>query len=50
MEPPVGRASVVMELLAAEAAPVPTALVAVTVNVYDVEAVKPLTVIVPEPA
>jgi hypothetical protein len=39
-----------MELLAAEAAPVPIALVAVTVNVYAVLVVKPETVMVPEPA
>jgi hypothetical protein len=43
-------AKVVIELLAALAALVPTALVAVTVNVYAVFAVKPLTVMVPEPA
>jgi hypothetical protein len=45
-----GTAHVVIELLAAEAAPVPIALVAVTVNVYAVPVVKPETVIVPEPA
>jgi hypothetical protein len=39
----------VIELLAELAALVPTELVAVTVNVYDVPDVKPLTVIVPEP-
>ena len=41
---------VVIELLAALGALVPIALVAVTVKVYDVEAVRPVTVIVPEPA
>jgi hypothetical protein len=45
-----GTVHVVIELLAAEAAPVPTALVAVTVNVYAVPVVNPVTVIVPEPA
>lgn len=43
-------AEVVMELLAALATLVPIALVAVTVNVYDVEEARPLTVMVPEPA
>jgi hypothetical protein len=41
---------VVIELLAALAGPVPIALVAVTVKVYEVAAVNPETVIVPEPA
>jgi len=45
-----GTDQVVMELLAEEAAPVPTALVAVTVNVYAVPVVSPVTEIVPEPA
>jgi hypothetical protein len=40
----------VIELLAALAALVPTAFVAVTVNVYEVPFVKPVTLIVPEPA
>jgi hypothetical protein len=40
----------VIELLAALAALVPAEFVAVTVKVYAVFAVKPLTVIVPEPA
>jgi len=35
---------------AALAGPVPIALVAVTVNVYEVPPVKPVTLIVPEPA
>jgi hypothetical protein len=39
-----------MLLLAALAALVPTGLVAVTVNVYEVVGLKPVTVIVPEPA
>jgi len=39
-----------MELLAALGALVPIAFVAVTVNVYEVEAVSPVTVIVPDPA
>jgi hypothetical protein len=43
-------AEVVIELLAALAKPDPLALVALTVNVYDVEAARPLTVMVPEPA
>jgi hypothetical protein len=41
---------VVMLLLAALAALVPIALVAVTVNVYAVLPVNPVTLIVPEPA
>jgi hypothetical protein len=45
-----GENVVVMLLDAAEAEPVPTALVAVTVNVYEVPSANPLTVIVPEPA
>jgi len=45
-----GSMYVVIELLAAEAALVPTELVALTVNVYAVPVVKPETVIVPEPA
>jgi len=45
-----GTDHVVIELLAAEAALVPTAFVAVTVNVYAVPVVKPETVIVPDPA
>jgi hypothetical protein len=40
----------VAELEAELAALVPRALVAVTVNVYAVPTVKPVTVIVPEPA
>jgi hypothetical protein len=40
----------VTELDAADADPVPTEFVAVTVNVYGVPAVNPLTVIVPDPA
>jgi hypothetical protein len=40
----------VAELEAELAALVPRALVAVTVNVYAVPSVKPVTVIVPEPA
>jgi hypothetical protein len=43
-------ADVVIELLAALAGPVPIAFVAVTVKVYDVEEVRPETVIVPDPA
>jgi hypothetical protein len=39
----------VIEFDAAELAELPTAFVANTVNVYDVEPVKPVTVIVPEP-
>jgi len=45
-----GAAGVVIELLELEADPVPTLFVAVTVNVYEVSAVNPVTVIVPEPA
>jgi hypothetical protein len=45
-----GTVVVVIELLAPEAALLPTAFVANTVNVYDVLIVKPETVIVPEPA
>ena len=45
-----GTEYVVILLLAPLAALVPTLLVAVTVNVYAVPAVKPATVIVPEPA
>jgi hypothetical protein len=41
---------VVIELLAELAALCPAEFVALTVNVYAVFAVKPLTVIVPEPA
>jgi hypothetical protein len=44
-----GTVNVVTELLAAEAALLPAALVAYTVNVYAVPVVKPETVIVPEP-
>ena len=44
-----GTVNVVMELLAAEEALLPAALVANTVNVYAVPVVKPETVIVPEP-
>jgi hypothetical protein len=40
----------VIEFDAALAAPCPTAFVALTVNVYDVEPVKPVTEIVPDPA
>ena len=40
-------ADVVMEFDAAEAVDVPSELVAVTVKVYAVEAVSPVTVIVP---
>ena len=39
----------VIELLEPLAEPVPAALVAVTVNVYEVAAVRPVTEIVPEP-
>jgi hypothetical protein len=39
-----------MELLAPLGALVPIALVAVTVNVYDVLPLSPVTVIVPDPA
>jgi hypothetical protein len=42
---PIAAGSVVIELLAALAGLVPVALVAVTVNVYAVTAVKPVTVI-----
>jgi hypothetical protein len=45
-----GTAYVVIELLAAEAAPVPIAFAAVTVNVYAVFCDSPVTLIVPEPA
>jgi hypothetical protein len=45
-----GIAKVVTLALDDEATLVPTALVAVTVNVYAVPVVKPFTVIVPEPA
>ena len=39
-----------IEFEAADAADVPTLFVAVTVNVYAVPVVNPVTVIVPEPA
>jgi hypothetical protein len=45
-----GTVAGVTLLLAALAGPVPTELVAVTVNVYAVPVVSPETVIVPEPA
>jgi hypothetical protein len=45
-----GVTVVVIELLEALAALVPAEFVAVTVNVYEVTAVNPVTVIVPEPA
>ena len=45
-----GTEYVVILLLTPLAALVPTLLVALTVNVYAVPAVKPVTVIVPEPA
>ena len=38
-----------MEFDAEEAADVPTPLVAVTLNVYEVPGVRPVTLIVPEP-
>jgi hypothetical protein len=44
-----GRAVVVILLDAPLAEPVPLELVAVTVNVYEVAAVNPDTVIVPDP-
>ena len=45
----VGTPAGMMELDAGEAALVPTTLVAVTVNVYDVPVVRPVTVQVIEP-
>jgi len=45
-----GTANVVTELLAAEEALLPAALVANTVNVYAVPLARPETVILPEPA
>jgi uncharacterized protein (DUF983 family) len=45
-----GTASVVIEFEAADAADTPALFVAVTVNVYAVPVVNPVTVIVPEPA
>jgi hypothetical protein len=45
-----GTDHVVMLLDAAELAPVPTLFVALTTNVYAVPVVRPVTVIVPEPA
>ena len=46
----VGAPTVVTELEALDAEPVPAELVAVTVNVYAVPAVKPVIAIVPLPA
>ena len=45
-----GALTVVIELEALDAEPVPAELVAVTVNVYEVPAVKPVIEIVPLPA
>jgi len=47
---PGSPSGVVIELLAELAAEVPILFVAVTVNVYDVLLLKPVILIVPEPA